>query len=79
MKSLFKRDTREVTINKEIDAIVNKIIDDHSDEELSYMIVEIKNRSIRHLKHRKELLGSEIDNLNELINQADEAIKFMQG
>lgn len=67
-----------MTINKEIDVIVNKLIDDHSDEELSYMVVAIKNRSISYLKHRKEVLNDEIDSINELINLADDAINFME-
>ena len=79
MISLFKRDTRETTINKEIDAIVNKMIDDHTKEELAYMAKSITNRCIAHLEHCKDVYNSEIAYREELINQADEAIKFMQG
>ena len=79
MKNPFKRDSRETTINKEIDVVVNKLIQDHTDEELSYMVVAIRNRSISYLKHRKETLNDQIETIKDYIDQADYAIKTIEG
>ena len=64
----FIKHSRERTIKQEVDSIVLRLTDDHTDAEIGEIVNPIRERSLAYLKYRKEHLESELE---DCVNSID--------
>ena len=76
--SLFRKDTREMTIKKEVDTIINKMIEGHTDAELVQMVKDIESRAKAYLKFKEKSFYDDIEYIKIEISATAEAIKSIE-
>ena len=65
----FIKHSRERTIKQEVDSIVLRLTDDHTDAEIGEIVNSIKERSVAYLKYRKEHLTNQLEDCINSINK----------
>jgi hypothetical protein len=67
----LKKISREKTIKDEINAIVTKLCDDYTDNEISEIVNSIKDRAIAYLKYREEHLTNQLNACKQSIKNIE--------
>lgn len=71
MINIFKIDRNKV-ISQEIDGIVSRLTSgDYNDQELSEIVLTVKNRSLNYLKERRQSLSNDLESNIESIKKLE--------